>query len=1308
MSKYEDTLFSYFEAVKFQLQSAPLNLGGIAGSGGGIGGPAGGFIGVLPQTKIAYDYTETEAITSGESILISGESLLDNLNKIRYRIRTVENLIESGEVGGTVTIENNGVEIDPAVTIVDFTTNLKATQIVEGEVEVKVVGTTDEAIPFVGSGIDNEFAEDADNLYYKSADQVFGSRSVRIGRKDLFGVSDIKLDIFGEDEALAYARIVAFGGAGTGYPFLSLVHSRGTADASTASQDSDILGGVVARGHDGVSFEAASRARFYFKANGEHTETSHGTKAEIWLTPVDSITPEQVVSIDTDTFNVLKDLQVGTSLTITDTYASLLQPLTIQTNNDSVALVVQAYSDIQTSSLQEWRNAAGTDWLAKIFSVTGGFESKGDIVAGGYGYWMKSFGYPQRFYIGHTLEGAPGILVDSDGNVRFHGATTYAESDVIISTAGAAPDYLDTTRLLFSGGAAVTDGYLYNTHFKVDESSSFELPEYAKASLPTAEASGRIARVTDSTRGIWMDQGSQWFALNNEIINVKEFGATGDGVTDDTAAIAAAFAVADDGDTVFFPKGHYYVSDTFTITSKHINLKGFGKGSQIFQSADKDLFVYDGTGEPSTCLSGIDISDLFLGSAATTAGTCLLKLIRVNNSNFSNIFLLGSYYGIHLNGCLIPTLTNIRGSVNISGFFETPSTNQCWIYLDKNSSVPAFAPNASRLYNLVLEGGVRGLYMESEGEGGISIYGGTLEGLSGTAIEIHDNQIPSIISGIHFENYGGVDIVIDTCTNVAIGGTSGSILAIGLVSIINSEHITIADSYINQLEIDETSFNIIVSNVKYNSQGDGYVQDYGINTVLENLTDSTYGGFTLNNYAKGMSTPNPIEVGYNGGLEHWNAGLPLGFYNLNWAGHTASITQTGDGCADTNKRFGAYAAKIVGYNQEHTGIYCILPSGYRDQLVSVEYNIKQISGISRVELWTDGGLNVQSIYVASGGGNWQRVSASFDGYTDEYSEAWVVFKFPNGASGYIDNVKLYVQGMSDPSVSNLLALTTPLASTSGGTGTNNAGTLTIPVNTSITGGGTIALGGYTLTVPATGTAVLGTGTVNYVAYWSGTNALAGSANLYWDNTNARLGIGVTPGNNLHVYGTGASYATGPVTQITLDDSNAAAIGNGGGISFRSNRGTSGIAATGALKVGKENSTNDDVASYMSFYTRVSAGSLTERMRITSTGQVEMASGLYIGGIGTAPSANTLQFVDAGNIVLGTSTGTKIGTATSQKLGFWNVTPIIQPAGATQVAPAAYATGAYGLDSDAHMQALYDLVVAIRTALVNAGIMKGAA
>jgi hypothetical protein len=50
------------------------------------------------------------------------------------------------------------------------------------------------------------------------------------------------------------------------------------------------------------------------------------------------------------------------------------------------------------------------------------------------------------------------------------------------------------------------------------------------------------------------------------------------------------------------------------------------------------------------------------------------------------------------------------------------------------------------------------------------------------------------------------------------------------------------------------------------------------------------------------------------------------------------------------------------------------------------------------------------------------------------------------------------------------------------------------------------------------------------------------------------------------------------------------------------------------------------------------------------------------GTGDSPTFAGLTIADAGNIVLATGTGTKIGTATSQKLGFFNAAPVVQQAG----------------------------------------------
>ena len=57
-----------------------------------------------------------------------------------------------------------------------------------------------------------------------------------------------------------------------------------------------------------------------------------------------------------------------------------------------------------------------------------------------------------------------------------------------------------------------------------------------------------------------------------------------------------------------------------------------------------------------------------------------------------------------------------------------------------------------------------------------------------------------------------------------------------------------------------------------------------------------------------------------------------------------------------------------------------------------------------------------------------------------------------------------------------------------------------------------------------------------------------------------------------------------------------------------------------------------------------------------------------------PTSYTLA--DASNVILGSTTGNKIGTATTQKLGFWNATPVVQQT--TAIVGAAFAANTSGL------------------------------
>lgn len=90
---------------------------------------------------------------------------------------------------------------------------------------------------------------------------------------------------------------------------------------------------------------------------------------------------------------------------------------------------------------------------------------------------------------------------------------------------------------------------------------------------------------------------------------------------------------------------------------------------------------------------------------------------------------------------------------------------------------------------------------------------------------------------------------------------------------------------------------------------------------------------------------------------------------------------------------------------------------------------------------------------------------------------------------------------------------------------------------------------------------------------------------------------------------------------------------------------------------------------------------------------------------------TFTMANGANVVINTSTGTKIGTGTTQKIAFHNSTPVVQRAGAAQDAVAttsATNTTPYGFTTAAQADAIVTLVNELRAALVEKGLIKGSA
>lgn len=134
------------------------------------------------------------------------------------------------------------------------------------------------------------------------------------------------------------------------------------------------------------------------------------------------------------------------------------------------------------------------------------------------------------------------------------------------------------------------------------------------------------------------------------------------------------------------------------------------------------------------------------------------------------------------------------------------------------------------------------------------------------------------------------------------------------------------------------------------------------------------------------------------------------------------------------------------------------------------------------------------------------------------------------------------------------------------------------------------------------------------------------------------------------------------------------------------------------------------------YGRIGALKTTEQMRleydasnyfsttVASTGSTTFAL------TGTTPTftfsqgvtfSDDITMANAKNIIVNATTGTKIGTASSQKLGFWNAAPIVQPT--TGVAAAAFVANTSGIVDDSATFGGYTIGQVV-AALKNIGLL----
>lgn len=133
----------------------------------------------------------------------------------------------------------------------------------------------------------------------------------------------------------------------------------------------------------------------------------------------------------------------------------------------------------------------------------------------------------------------------------------------------------------------------------------------------------------------------------DDVINVKDFGAVGDGVTDDSTAIQSAL---DAGNDVFFPDGDYLVGTKLTKSGSFWRILGAGNDRTVLigDNGNNPILECDTVG---TLITNIEVGHMqFRGNSDRTSGALLEFKKKLLNSSLPELGLRRYYDGIKFTG----------------------------------------------------------------------------------------------------------------------------------------------------------------------------------------------------------------------------------------------------------------------------------------------------------------------------------------------------------------------------------------------------------------------------------------------------------------------------------------------------------------------------------------------------------------------------------------------------------------------------------------------------------------------------------
>lgn len=158
-----------------------------------------------------------------------------------------------------------------------------------------------------------------------------------------------------------------------------------------------------------------------------------------------------------------------------------------------------------------------------------------------------------------------------------------------------------------------------------------------------------------------------WQSKMRDVVSVKDFGARGDGVTNDTTAIQAALNAAAGG-AIYFPNGSYAINAALSIPAGTYVYAETGAATVTQSTAGANAFTYAG--------NGITVDGLRIVGPNSGSGSAVRADSR-SNPTIKNCQVQNWLYGIQFRGCVNWTIT---GNRIWGGTFDGGASSDIFIY----------------------------------------------------------------------------------------------------------------------------------------------------------------------------------------------------------------------------------------------------------------------------------------------------------------------------------------------------------------------------------------------------------------------------------------------------------------------------------------------------------------------------------------------------------------------------------------------------------------------------------------------------